>query len=75
MILRLALKSLLMHPVRAAVLGIGFGLGVDGRQAGVGPVAVRRVPVVIVVQAQIEGHGLARGVVDGVNARGGEAGE
>lgn len=28
MILRLAVKSLLLHPVRAAVLGVGFGLGV-----------------------------------------------
>jgi hypothetical protein len=28
MILRLALKSLLLHPVRAAVLCVGFGLGV-----------------------------------------------
>ena len=28
MILRLALRSLLMHPVRTFVLGIGFGLGV-----------------------------------------------
>jgi hypothetical protein len=28
MILRLAFKSLLLHPVRAAVLGLGFGLGV-----------------------------------------------
>jgi len=28
MIFKLALKSLLMHPVRALVLGVGFGLGV-----------------------------------------------
>ena len=44
MILRLALKSLLMHPVRAAVLGIGFGLGVGvmATLLGVGEVVLEQ---------------------------------
>jgi hypothetical protein len=43
-ILRLALKSLLMHPVRAAVLGIGFGLGVGvmATLLGVGEVVLEQ---------------------------------
>ncbi|HEY7285026.1 MAG TPA: hypothetical protein VH497_06280 [Vicinamibacterales bacterium] len=44
MILRLAIKSLLMHPVRAAVLGIGFGLGVGvmATLLGVGEVVLEQ---------------------------------
>jgi hypothetical protein len=43
-ILRLAFKSLLMHPVRAAVLGIGFGLGVGvmATLLGVGEVVLEQ---------------------------------
>lgn len=44
MIFRLAIKSLLMHPVRAAVLGIGFGLGVGvmATLLGVGEVVLEQ---------------------------------
>jgi hypothetical protein len=43
-ILRLALRSLLMHPVRAAVLGVGFGLGVGvmATLLGVGEVVLEQ---------------------------------
>lgn len=44
MILRLAIKSLLQHPVRALVLGVGFGLGVGvmATLLGVGEVVLEQ---------------------------------
>jgi hypothetical protein len=44
MIFRLALKSLLMHPIRALVLGVGFGLGVGvmATLLGVGEVVLEQ---------------------------------
>ena len=44
MILRLAWKSLLVHPVRTSVLGIGFGLGVSvmATLLGVGEVVLEQ---------------------------------
>ena len=44
MIVRLAIRSLLMHPVRALVLGVGFGLGVGvmATLLGVGEVVLQQ---------------------------------
>ncbi len=62
MILRLALKSLLMHPVRASVLGIGFGLGVGvmATLLGVGEVVLEQARA-----PQLTGGG--QWIVSGVN--------
>jgi len=67
-ILRLAVRSLLQHPVRAAVLGLGFGLGVSvmATLLGVGEVVLEqsRAPA-LVGGGQLIVSGVTGGVTSG----------